>query len=186
MSPAKAAWRAALVAGACVSLWLLWRLTALEDAEWALWRHYSPMAALVNLALSSLILAGTYVLSALDDARERIARVALVGGSLMFAVGALEMPVLLILLVRVGIATADGLRSKRRYAIVICFVIAAVLAPPDVVSQIALAVPLLLFYEISILIGGVIERKRSAAEKAAEEAERKAEEAAKAGEGSGS
>jgi sec-independent protein translocase protein TatC len=55
-----------------------------------------------------------------------------------------------------------------------------------VVSQIALAIPLMAFYEISILIGGVIERKRAREDKAAEEAEQKAEEAAKAGEGSGS
>ena len=95
---------------------------------------------------------------------------------LVFAFGfAFEMPVLLILLVRVGIATSDGLRSKRRYAIVICFVVAAVLAPPDVISQIALAVPLILFYEISILVGAWIEKKREAEEKAEE---KKAEEEA--------
>ncbi|MDP3242949.1 MAG: twin-arginine translocase subunit TatC [Reyranella sp.] len=106
---------------------------------------------------------------------------------LVFAFGfAFEVPVLLTLLIQVGIATTEGLRSKRRYAIVVAFVIAAVLAPPDVVSQIALAIPLMAFYEISILIGDVIERKRAREDKAAEEAERKAEEAAKAGEGSGS
>src|SRR5471032_3349835 len=72
---------------------------------------------------------------------------------LVFAFGfAFEMPVLLTLLVRVGIITTAGLRSKRRYAIVICFIAAAVLAPPDVISQFALAIPLLAFYEISILI----------------------------------
>ncbi len=59
---------------------------------------------------------------------------------------------------------------KRRYAIVICFVVAAVLAPPDVVSQIALAVPLLLFYEISIIVGSWIEKKREEEEKKADEA----------------
>jgi len=91
---------------------------------------------------------------------------------LVFAFGfAFEMPVLLILLVRVGIATSEGLRSKRRYAIVICFVVSAVLAPPDVVSQIALAIPLLAFYEISILVGSWIEKKRDAEDKKAEEAE---------------
>jgi sec-independent protein translocase protein TatC len=89
---------------------------------------------------------------------------------LVFAFGfAFEMPVLLTLMVRVGIITTAGLRSKRRYAIVICFVVAAVLAPPDVVSQIALAVPLLAFYELSILIGSRIERKREQEDKDAEQ-----------------
>jgi sec-independent protein translocase protein TatC len=95
---------------------------------------------------------------------------------LVFAFGfAFEMPVLLTLLVRVGIVTTAGLKSKRRYAVVICFIAAAVLAPPDVISQFALAIPLLAFYEISILIGGVIEKKRELED--AEE-EKKAEETA--------
>ena len=80
---------------------------------------------------------------------------------LVFSFGfAFEMPVLLTLLVRVGIVTTAGLKSRRRYAIVICFIAAAVLAPPDVISQFALAIPLLAFYELSILIGGWIEKKR--------------------------
>ena len=89
----------------------------------------------------------------------------------MFAFGfAFEMPVLLILLIKVGIASSQGLREKRRYAIVICFVVAAVLAPPDVISQIALAIPLLAFYEISIIVGSWIEKKREEEEKKADEA----------------
>jgi sec-independent protein translocase protein TatC len=91
---------------------------------------------------------------------------------LVFAFGfAFEMPVLLILLIKVGITSSEGLRSKRRYAIVICFVVAAVLAPPDVVSQIALAIPLLAFYEISIIVGSWIEKKREEEDKKAEEAD---------------
>src|SRR5216684_3242102 len=93
---------------------------------------------------------------------------------LVFAFGfAFEMPVLLTLLLRVGIISTAGLRAKRRYAIVVCFIVAAVLAPPDVISQIALAVPLLAFYEISILIGTWIEKKREEEDKKAEEADNK-------------
>jgi sec-independent protein translocase protein TatC len=95
---------------------------------------------------------------------------------LVFAFGfAFEVPVLLTLLVQVGIATTEGLRSKRRYAIVVAFVVAAVLAPPDVISQVALAIPLIAFYELSILIGRVIEKKRSQADKKAEEEEARVE-----------
>ena len=89
---------------------------------------------------------------------------------LVFAFGfAFEMPVLLTLLMRVGILSSATLRSKRRYAIVLCFIVAAVLAPPDVVSQLALAAPLLAFYEISILLGSWIERKREEEDKKAEQ-----------------
>jgi sec-independent protein translocase protein TatC len=64
---------------------------------------------------------------------------------------AFQMPVLLTLLCRVGILSVETLRKGRRYAIVGMFVVAAVLTPPDIISQIGLAVPLLLLYEISIL-----------------------------------
>jgi len=90
---------------------------------------------------------------------------------LVFAFGfAFEVPVLLTLLVQVGIVTTEGLRSKRRYAVVVAFVVAAILAPPDVISQVALAIPLIGFYELSILIGRVIEKKREEEDKKAEEA----------------
>jgi sec-independent protein translocase protein TatC len=85
---------------------------------------------------------------------------------LVFAFGfAFEVPVLLTLLVRVGILSTAALRAKRRWAIVIAFIVAAVLTPPDIVSQFALATPLLAFYEISIWIGTMIEKKREETEK---------------------
>ncbi len=64
---------------------------------------------------------------------------------------AFQMPVLLTLLCRVGILDVATLRKGRRYAIVGMFVVAAVLTPPDIISQVGLAVPLLLLYELSIL-----------------------------------
>ena len=64
---------------------------------------------------------------------------------------AFQMPVALTLMARVGIVSVDQLRRGRRYAVVGMFVVAAILTPPDVISQVGLAVPLLLLYELSIL-----------------------------------
>jgi sec-independent protein translocase protein TatC len=74
-----------------------------------------------------------------------------------------QLPVLLTLLARAGLITADGLRRYRRHAILGVFVVAAVLTPPDPISQIALALPTVLLYELSIYAVRFSEKQRAAA-----------------------
>jgi sec-independent protein translocase protein TatC len=83
-----------------------------------------------------------------------------------------ELPVLLTLLVKVGILSADALAAKRRYAIVGIVAFAGLVTPPDVFSQLSLAVPMYLLYESTIFISRRIERNRARREAAAEAAEK--------------
>ena len=79
---------------------------------------------------------------------------------LIFAFGlAFQLPVLLTLLAKVGIISSAGLKKYRRYAYVGMFVIAAIITPPDVITQIGLAIPLILLYEVSVITAGFVETK---------------------------
>lgn len=83
----------------------------------------------------------------------------------IFAFGiCFQLPVALTLLTKVGITSAAGLASKRRYAIVGAFVVAAVLTPPDVLSQVSLAIPIIILYEVSIWCSRIVERNKATAD----------------------
>ena len=79
---------------------------------------------------------------------------------LIFAFGlSFQLPILLNLLARIGVVNSEYLKKRRRYVIVIIFAIAAILTPPDPITQVGLAIPLLLLYELSILTVKFTEKK---------------------------
>ncbi len=82
---------------------------------------------------------------------------------LIFAFGiSFQLPIVLSLLARIGIIDSEYLRTRRKYVVVIIFATAAILTPPDPITQIGLAMPLLLLYELSIITVRFIEKKQDA------------------------
>ena len=80
---------------------------------------------------------------------------------LIFAFGiSFQLPVLLSLLARIGVVDSEYLKKRRKYVVVIIFAVAAILTPPDPITQIGLGIPLLILYELSILSVKLIEKKK--------------------------
>ena len=70
-----------------------------------------------------------------------------------------EMPLFTLFLSRMGLVTAQAMRRVRRYAVLVTFIVAAILTPPDVISQLLMAMPMLVLYEVSILMSVIFGRK---------------------------
>lgn len=77
-----------------------------------------------------------------------------------------EMPIIMYFLSKIGLVSANFLRTYRKYAIVVILIIAAIVTPPDVVSQTIVSIPLLILYEVSIFIAARIEKNKAKLEKA--------------------
>ncbi len=127
---------------------------------------FTPMVMWFFLTMQQAPGEGDVAISLLPKVSEYLSLIM----TLVFSFGLVfQLPVITTLLARVGLLTSDWLKEKRKFAIVLAFVVAAVLTPPDPMSQIGLALPTILLYEISIYAARLVERQR--AREAAEEAE---------------
>ncbi|AIJ53967.1 twin arginine-targeting protein translocase TatC [Brucella abortus F6/05-3] len=126
---------------------------------------FTPMVMWFFLAMQQTGGSGEVQISLLPKVSEYLSLIM----TLIFAFGLVfQLPVVTSLMARVGLVTSAGLKDKRKYAIVIAFVAAAVLTPPDPASQIGLALPTILLYEISIFLARMIEKKRGEAQASAD------------------
>lgn len=126
-----------------------------------------PLALQFFLSLEQTGEAGKATIELLPKVNEYLGLVM----TLIFAFGLVfQLPVALTLLARAGLIGSDTLKTKRKYAIVLTFIAAAVLTPPDPISQLGLAIPTLLLYEVSIQAVRMVEARRKEREAADEAA----------------
>ncbi|MGO4436907.1 twin-arginine translocase subunit TatC [Rhizobium sp. RAF56] len=119
---------------------------------------FTPMVMWFFLKMQQAPVDGQVAISLMPKVSEYLSLIM----TLVFSFGLVfQLPVITTLLARVGLITSEWLAQKRKFAIVLSFIVAAVLTPPDPMSQIGLAVPTILLYEISIYAARLVERQRS-------------------------
>jgi len=129
---------------------------------------FTPMVMWFFLAMQQTGGDGTVQISLLPKVSEYLSLIM----TLIFSFGLVfQLPVVTTLMTRVGLLSSQALKDKRKWAIVLAFIVAAVLTPPDPISQIGLALPTIILYEISIWTARMIEKKRDeeAAKRSAED-----------------
>ncbi|QDB99209.1 twin-arginine translocase subunit TatC [Mesorhizobium sp. 8] len=124
---------------------------------------FTPMVMWFFLSMQQVGGGGDVQISLLPKVSEYLSLIM----TLIFSFGLVfQLPVVTSLMTRVGLLSSQALKDKRKWAIVIAFVVAAVLTPPDPMSQIGLALPTIILYEVSIWSAKLIERSREQATKA--------------------
>jgi len=129
---------------------------------------FTPMVMWFFLAMQQTGGDGEVQISLLPKVSEYLSLIM----TLIFSFGLVfQLPVVTSLMARVGLLSSQALKEKRKWAIVIAFVVAAVLTPPDPISQISLAIPTIILYEVAIWAARLIEKKRDEERLAAEQKE---------------
>ena len=146
---ARTRWQEAKGSGFAVTYW-----QTDEQGRWQLRLWWKPAVTLIWLG-GGLIFAGAFIYAVYVTASKPV--IGRLGSTMFTAFGVtFEVPIVVIVLVRFGLVTIAQLKEARPYVIVGAFVVAAIVTPPDVVSQLLLAIPLCLLYEIGILFSRFI------------------------------
>jgi sec-independent protein translocase protein TatC len=164
-----------LILASPVIIWQFWRFVApgLKERERKAVRgmvFFVILLFLLGTAFAYWVVApmsiqffATYSLSPVVENKPTLdSYVGVLNSFLLWTGLAFELPVVMVLLARIGIVGPGFLRQYRKHAFVVILVVAAIITPPDVVSQILVSLPLLALYEISILLASRTERKRLA------------------------
>lgn len=165
------------IAASPVVIWQLWRFVApgLREKERKAVRgtvFFIVLLFLLGAAFAYFVVApmsiqffSTYSLSPLIEKRPTLdSYVGILNSFLLWTGLAFQLPVIMVFLARIGLVGADFLRRYRKHAVVVILVVSAIITPPDVVSQLLVTIPLVLLYEVSILLAATSEKRRLRAE----------------------